>query len=59
MAEKAIILIPDISDFTHFTSTTEIDQIAHIIAELLELIVDSNETGFRLAEIEGDAVLFY
>ena len=59
MAEKAIILIADISGFTHFTSTTEIDHSAHIIAELLELIVDSNETGFRLAEIEGDAVLFY
>ena len=59
MAEQAIILIPDISGFTDFTSTTEIDHSAHIIAELLELIVDSNETGFTLAEIEGDAVLFY
>ena len=51
MAEKAIILIHDISGFTHFTSTTEIDHSDHIIAELLELIVDSNENGFRLAEI--------
>ena len=59
MAEQAIILIPDISGFTGFTSTTEIDHSAHIIAELLELIVESNETGFTLAEIEGDAVLFY
>ena len=59
MAEQAIILIPDISGFTDFTSTTEIDHSAHIIAELLELIVESNETGFTLAEIEGDAVLFY
>ena len=59
MAEQAIILIPDISGFTGFTCTTEIDHSAHIIAELLELIVESNETGFTLAEIEGDAVLFY
>jgi hypothetical protein len=59
MAEQAIILIPDISGFTDFTSTTEIDHSAHIIAELLELIVESNETEFTLAEIEGDAVLFY
>jgi hypothetical protein len=59
MTEHAIILIPDISGFTDFTSTTEIDHSAHIITELLELIVSSNETGFILAEIEGDAVLFY
>jgi hypothetical protein len=59
MAEKAIILIPDISGFTGFTSATEIDHAAHIITELLELIVASNETDFTLAEIEGDAVLFY
>ena len=59
MAEPAIILIPDISGFTDFTSTTEIDHSAHIITELLEIIADSNETGFTLAEIEGDAVLFY
>ncbi len=59
MAEQAIILIPDISGFTDFTSTTEIDHCAHIITELLERIVESNDTGFTLAEIEGDAVLFY
>lgn len=59
MAEQAIILIPDISGFTGFTSATEIDHAAHIITELLELIVASNDTDFTLAEIEGDAVLFY
>ena len=59
MAEQAIILIPDISGFTGFTSATEIDHAAHIITQLLELIVASNETDFTLAEIEGDAVLFY
>lgn len=59
LAEQAIILIPDISGFTDFTTATEIDHSAHIITELLELIVASNETAFTLAEIEGDAVLFY
>lgn len=59
MGDRAIILIPDISGFTEFTSTTEIDHAAHIITELLELIVESNDTDFTLAEIEGDAVLFY
>ena len=59
MSEQAIILIPDISGFTDFTSSTEIDHSAHIITELLELIIASNENGFTLAEIEGDAILFY
>ena len=59
MAEKATILIPDISGFTEFTGTTELDHAAHIINELLDLIVFSNEMGFTLADIEGDAVLFY
>jgi hypothetical protein len=59
MAERAMILIPDISGFTDFSSSTEIDHSAHIINELLELIVESNQTAFTLAEIEGDAVLFY
>ena len=51
MAERAIILIPDISGFTGFTGATEIDHAAHIITELLELIVASNETAFTLAEL--------
>ena len=59
MAEQAIILIPDISGFTEFTGATEIDHAAHIITELLELLVASNDTDFTLAEIEGDAVLLY
>jgi hypothetical protein len=59
MAEKATILIPDISGFTEFTAKTELDHSSHIITELLDLIVRSNELGFTLAEIEGDAVLFY
>lgn len=59
MAEKATILIPDISGFTEFTGKTELEHSAHIINELLDLIVRSNELEFTLAEIEGDAVLFY
>lgn len=59
MIEKATILIPDISGFTEFSSRTEIDHSSHIINELLWIIIDSNKTGFQVAEIEGDAVLFY
>ena len=59
MAEKALILIPDISGFTDFNTTTEIDHAAHIIAELLEVMIKAEDTGFTLAEVEGDALLMY
>lgn len=38
---------------------TEILHGQHIISELLELLIDSNEIGMTLSEIEGDALLFY
>ncbi len=55
----ALIYIPDISGFTKFITETEIDHSTHIIEELLEIIIDSNQTDLQLSEIEGDAVLFY
>ena len=59
MIDKATILIPDISGFTEFVSNTELDHSAHIISELLNLIISENYSGFTVSEIEGDAVLFY
>jgi hypothetical protein len=55
----AFILIPDISGFTNFVSNTEIDHAGHIISELLEVLIDQNDLGLQVSEIEGDAVLFY
>ena len=59
MTDHATILIPDISGYTEFLSKTELDHSSHIINELLELLVESNNTDFTLSEIEGDALLFY
>ena len=56
---KSLIFIPDISGFTNFVKETEIQHSQHIIKELLELLIDSNEIGLELSEIEGDALLFY
>jgi class 3 adenylate cyclase len=53
------LLIPDISGFTEFVSGVELTHSRHIIAELLEIIIDANRLGFEISEIEGDAVLFY
>ena len=60
MAKKdALIFIPDISGFTRFVNATEGDHSQHIIAELLEVLIDNNQLGMTLAEVEGDALFFY
>ena len=55
----ALIFIPDISGYTKFVNSTEIQHAKHILEELLELVLDANEIGLELSEIEGDALLFY
>ncbi len=57
--EKYLYLIADISGFTKFVKQTEIDHSSHIISELLELLLEQNEIGLELAEIEGDALFLY
>jgi Protein of unknown function (DUF2652) len=59
MLETATIIIPDISGYTEFLTKTELEHSSHIINELLELLVDSNNIELTLAEVEGDALLFY
>ncbi len=57
--QTALLFIPDISGFTSFVNTTEISHARHIIEELLEILIDANEMGLEVSEIEGDAILFY
>ena len=58
-ATDSLIFIPDISGYTKFVNSTEINHARHIIEELLEVIIDANDIGLELSEIEGDALLFY
>lgn len=58
-SEQTLIFIPDISGYTKFVSTTEILHSKHILDELLEVLIDANEMGLELSEIEGDALLYY
>ncbi|UKM65937.1 DUF2652 domain-containing protein [Flavobacteriaceae bacterium GSB9] len=58
-AEPTLLFIPDISGFTKFVNETEISHSQHIITELLETLIDANEMGLQISEIEGDAILFY
>jgi len=57
--KKTLLFIPDISGFTRFVNDTEIIHGTHIVAELLEIIINNNSLGLKVAEIEGDAVFFY
>ena len=59
MTQKALLFIPDISGFTEFVHHTAISHSRHIISELLELLLDTNNMGLELAEIEGDALFLY
>jgi len=59
MENKGLIFIPDISGFTRFMHETEIEHGRHIIQELLETLVNANQIGLEISEIEGDAILFF
>ena len=59
MAKESFLFIPDISGFTDFVNNTDIEHGQHIISELLQNIIDSNNLEMIVSEVEGDAVLFY
>ncbi|WP_265243692.1 DUF2652 domain-containing protein [Muriicola sp. Z0-33] len=59
MMPNSLLFIPDISGFTKFIQTTEVEHSQHVIAELLEVLIEANTEELRLAEIEGDALFFY
>ena len=59
MENRGLLFIPDISGFTRFVNETEISHSRLIIQELLELLINANEIGLEVSEIEGDAILFY
>jgi hypothetical protein len=56
---NVLFFIPDISGFTKFVTSTEIEHSQFLIKMLLEGLVDANELGLTVSEFEGDAVLFY
>lgn len=59
MEHQGLLFIPDISGFTKFVHETEIDHSSLIIKELLEVLINANQIGLEISEIEGDAILFY
>src|SRR5215216_2230230 len=59
MNNSGLLFIPDISGFTKFVNEIAIEHSRYIISELLENIINSNQMGLTISEVEGDAVLFY
>jgi hypothetical protein len=59
LENKGLLFIPDISGFTRFINEVEIGHSRLIVQELLEILINSNQLGLEVSEIEGDAILFY
>src|SRR5215216_3547047 len=59
MQNQGLLFIPDISGFTRFVNEIEIEHSRFIIQQLLEGLINANELGLEISEIEGDAILFY
>ena len=59
VTQPALLFIPDISGFTEFVESTEINHGQAIIQELLETLIEANQLGMKISEIEGDAIFFY
>jgi hypothetical protein len=59
MENRGLLFIPDISGFSKFVNSVELEHSRMIIQELLEDVINANELGLEISEIEGDAVLFY
>ncbi len=59
VVEKVNLIIPDISGFTRFVHTTNEVVGNMVIYRLLSSIMKSNILDLQVAEIEGDAILFF
>jgi len=58
-SESASFLIADISGYTTFLASVEIEHAQDIVADLMATVVKALRPPFRLAKFEGDAAFFY
>jgi len=59
MEKRGLLFIPDISGFSKFVNEVEIQHSQFIIQQLLEVLINANDSDLEISEIEGDAILFY
>ena len=58
-AERACLVIVDISGYTTYLAGVELDHAQDVLADLLNAVVTPLRPGFQLAKLEGDAVFLY
>jgi hypothetical protein len=58
-SERGFLVLADISGFTAFVTTTELEHGPPIIAELLEAVIDRLAPPLAVQEVEGDAVFAF
>jgi uncharacterized protein YndB with AHSA1/START domain len=57
--ERACFLIADISGYTEYLSSVEIDHAQDILADLISTVVTALRPNFRLSKLEGDAAFCF
>lgn len=57
--EPAFFCVPDITGFTKFIATADINFTKNLIPALLRKLIDTNILKMKIGEIEGDAIFFY
>jgi hypothetical protein len=57
--EKGLFVLADLTGYTAYLSSGEIEHAPTIAGDLLETIVGRLEPPFRLAKFEGDAAFLY
>lgn len=55
----AFFCVPDITGFTRFIATADINFTKEVIPALLRRLIDANILKMKVGEIEGDAIFFY
>ena len=57
--QQDCFLIADISGYTAYLSSVELDHAQDILADLIGTVVGSLQPNFRLAKLEGDAAFTF
>ncbi|MDP3468497.1 MAG: DUF2652 domain-containing protein [Daejeonella sp.] len=57
--EPAFFCVPDITGFTKFIATADINFTKNVIPALLRKLIECNILKMKIGEIEGDAIFFY
>ncbi len=57
--QSGYLTLADISGYTTFMATTELEHAHEILSDFLHLVIDRMTPTFTLAEVEGDAVFAY